>query len=209
MATTGTEKHARLSIMLMKGGTKITRRLFEKRVVQLTPNNHTPSPWTVDDFLLVNKEKILKFKDGRNKERIFFPGVTDKTNLHHWDLSMFCFILLESADVSREVCMDIEKLRKLRNKLCHLSEPSLEMDTYNNYLDKIEIIFERILKVIGETTLENEINDMLKSIKEGPLSIDDALRQMKSFYMMEEETKKILSAHSKGMYNCILLVFVV
>ncbi|XP_053395656.1 helicase with zinc finger domain 2-like [Mercenaria mercenaria] len=197
MATTGTEKHARLVISLMKGGTKLTRRLFEIRVSELTPTDYIQSPWTVDQFLVSNKGKILANDAGRKKEKTYFPGILDKTNLNHWDLSMFCHVLLEACELDPETGVDVRELRKLRNKLSHLSEPSLDDVKYNLNMNKLEVIFRRTLKKIGDGNLDDEIIGILNSSKNGELSLSDAYKEIYKFFQMEGEIREVLSEHTK------------
>ncbi|XP_053391002.1 uncharacterized protein LOC128553841 [Mercenaria mercenaria] len=200
MATTNHEKYSRLVLMLVRGGTKITRALLEKRIKDLTPQNHEPDPWTIDQFLNANKQKIIGTQTGRAKERMLFPGTTC-TNVEDWDLYMFCFVLIDICGVFRTVRMDVDQLRKIRNKLCHLNEPSINSEKYEHYVDKIEVIFDRLLAELNDRHLMIAIAEILKAAKEEPLSFKETLIVVHKFFSMDAETREILSQQSKDIEN--------
>ncbi|XP_053394348.1 helicase with zinc finger domain 2-like [Mercenaria mercenaria] len=191
MATTGTEKYSRILLTLVKGGTKVTRRFFEKRVKDLSPEQ------TIDEFLARHKIAILQKKPGKNKRNIYFPS-TGNTDLEQWDLNMFCYILIETCDLTPTLCMYVEKLPKIRNKLCHLNEPTLEDVKFQDYKDKIKCCFKNCLKEIDDAEFKNEIKLLIKSFASGPLTLEDTLKSIHTFYHMELDQMEKLDKLDQG-----------
>jgi hypothetical protein len=199
MTTTDDERHCRICLMLMKGGTKISKALFEKCVKDQTPEEHIPHPWTLDHFLNDNKKKILDTQTGNAKKKILFPAAGGtRTHVEEWDLYMYCFFLIEICGIKRNVRMDIEQLRKMRNKICHRNEPKIDRKKYDRKVDKLEVIYERLLKEICDEELTNEVNRILKSSKEDPLSCREIILVMHEFYKTDLETREILTQQSAG-----------
>ncbi|XP_045170223.2 uncharacterized protein LOC123532728 [Mercenaria mercenaria] len=196
MATTGTEKHFRLCLVLMKAGTKACHCLLLKRVKDLSPADHEPFPWTVDDFLLSKKKKIRNAKLGKEKDRILFPA-DSKTNLSKWDLSLFCFVLIECCKLPKLICLDVERLRTLRNELCHVHEPTVNDEVYTDYLTTITVIIRRIIDETDDECMKCEIKRIVNVTEKEPLSLEETLRDMHAFYSMERNIREKLDQMSE------------
>jgi hypothetical protein len=197
MSSTGTEHYSRIMLTLMKGGTKLTRRLVEKRVKDLSKNGEED---TIDEFLLKNKSLILKQKLGKNKQDVFFPQF-GQTNLDNWDLCMFCLILEETCDLTHITKMYIKKLLKIRNKLCHLNDPTLETRKFEEYTEQMKCSFEYCLKEINDDMFTEEMNALVQSLATGPLSIDDTLKAVHKLYRLEWTHREVLEKIGNG--KCI------
>ncbi|XP_060597033.1 uncharacterized protein LOC132750955 [Ruditapes philippinarum] len=193
MTTTDDERHCRICLMLMNGGTKISKALFEKCMKVQTPENHIPHPWSLDDFLRANETKILGTETGKAKKKIIFSAQGVSSQVEEWDLYMYCFFLIEIVDVECRVRMDIKQLRKIRNKICHLNEPKIGIEKYNRTVDKLGVIYERLLKEICDEELTIEVNRIIKASKEDPLSTKEIIFTLHKFYKTDLETREILT----------------
>lgn len=195
MATTGTEKYSRIVLILVKGGTKITRTLFEKRVICLSP---AEGVLTVNDFLLRNKAAILQEKVGKSKEFTYFPRNGGETDTGIWDMPMFCYILTQVCDLTPALCMYVRKLQKIRNKLSHMNDPTLSDTVYAEYIEKVDCCFQKCLEEINDTAFTARLDELVSSFKEGPLVLDDTLKTIHNFYKMEIQRIDILEKLDKG-----------
>lgn len=194
MATTGTEKYSRIVLTLVKGGTKLTKKFLHKRTKDLSPEDEHI---TIDEFLLKHRTSILQHKSGQNKQAIFFPpsGITD---LEKWDLFMFCFILLQICDLTPTVKMYVGKIQKIRNKLFHMKEPTLDDDKYEEYKEKLDTCFKKCLEAIDDEAFQEEIMEEVKSFQAGPLELTQTVKLMHTFYRMGPEQRKILEKVTEG-----------
>ncbi|XP_060599028.1 uncharacterized protein LOC132752684 [Ruditapes philippinarum] len=188
MSSTGTENYSRIIVTLMKGGTKLTRRLVEKTVKDLSKNGGEN---TIDEFLLKNKSLLLKRKLGENNQDVFFPP-SGHTNLDNWDLGMLCFILEETCGLTNIMKMYIKKLLKIRNKLCHSKDPTLETRKFEEYTEQMKCSFEHCLKEINDDEFTEEINALVQSLATGPLSLFDLLEAVHQRYFKEMTNKEVL-----------------
>ncbi|XP_053374043.1 uncharacterized protein LOC123530935 [Mercenaria mercenaria] len=191
MSTTGTEKHCRLCLMLNKGGTKACHLLLLKRVEELTPSDHQPYPWTVHEFLQSKKKEMLKSHISKEKMQVLFPrtGITD---LPKWDLSLFCTVLTTYCELKQLARLDVERLRTLRNELCHMNEPHIDDVKYKDYFETIQVIVTRILENNNDNETKESIEKVLNDIHEGPLSLVETLKEMHTFYSMEMDIREKL-----------------
>ncbi|XP_060598578.1 uncharacterized protein LOC132752279 [Ruditapes philippinarum] len=194
MSSTGTENYSRILMTLMKGGTKLTRRLVEKTVKDLSKNG---GEVTIDEFLLKNKSLILKQKLGKNKQDVFFPS-SGHTNLDNWDICMFCFILEETCGLTYTMKMYIKKLLKIRNKLCHSNDPTLETRKFEEYTEQMKCSFEYCLKEINDDKFTEEINALVQSLATGPMSSHDLLKAVHKLYFIEMTNKEVLEKIENG-----------
>lgn len=194
MATTGTEKYSRIVLTLVKGGTKLTKKFLYKRIKDLCPEDENI---TIDNFLQKHRTTILEHKSGQNKQSIFFP-TSGTTDLEKWDLLMFCFILLQTCDLTPTLKMYVGKIQKIRNKLFHVKEPTLDDDKYEDYTDKLDTCFNKCLKAIDDRAFQTEITEEVKSFKSGPLELTETVKLMHTFYRMDQEQRKILEKISEG-----------
>ncbi|XP_053391889.1 uncharacterized protein LOC128554629 [Mercenaria mercenaria] len=192
MATAGMGRQSRLCVILVKVGTPVAKKVFEKRVKDLTPTNHNPSPWTVDEFLLANKPKIKLLKLHSHMWSKIFPVQSHKVKLQQWDLALLCTILTECCDLRPDIRLDICQLRKSRNNFFHMSEPSIDDHKYQHYLTKLKVIFDRCLKEINDDAFTTEMNKMFEDLEQGQFSQVDAEEVMKKLQSMQEETNERL-----------------
>jgi hypothetical protein len=188
-------------LTLMNGGTKLTRRFVEKRVKDLSKNGEED---TIDEFLMKNKAVILQHKLGKNKEYVLFPP-SGLTNLDYWDLCMFCFILEETCDLSYTIKMRIKKLLKIRNKLCHLNDPTLEKIKFDEYTDQLKRSFENCLDEINDEKFTEEMEKLVLKLATGPLSIDNTLKAIHKLYHSELTQKEVLEKIGNGNIEKIIM----
>ncbi|XP_053373245.1 uncharacterized protein LOC123531839 isoform X2 [Mercenaria mercenaria] len=193
MSTTGTEKHCRLSCMLIKAGTKANCAFLEKRVQDLSPD--PTSPWSLDDFLKTKQKDIQKSKLSKEKYRVLFPA-NGATDIKKWDLSLLCHILVQYCHLNTLERLDVEQFRNVRNELCHVHEPNIDDDKFKNDVELIEVITTRILEKVDNTIVTDEVKDIINEMKEGPLSIVETVRTMHIFYSMERDIREKLDTIS-------------
>ena len=187
MSSTGTEKHCRLCLMLNKGGTKACHHLFLKRVKELSPIDHQPYPWTIQHFL-VSKRETMKKEMSKDKLSVLFPKTGD-TDLSKWDLSLFCSVLTKYCDLKNLLRLDVERFRSLRNDLCHMNEPNISNDEFRDHVETIQVITSR---VVDDQNVKMEIEDTMRTLENGPLALDETLKEMRTFYLMEMEIQEKL-----------------
>lgn len=184
MATAGTERYSRINLILVDGGTKLTRKMFLKRVHDLSTSGQRD---TIDTFLGSCKGSLLKTRTGRNRERTLYPPFGGTTNLDEWDLYLLCFILQEVCHLDYINRKDIEKLQRMRNDLCHLSNPTLDDLLFRTQLEEIKIIFKRSLQMIDDPNFEVELNQLVHKCEHGPISVDDIIRIHHHYTKLELE----------------------
>ncbi|XP_053391575.1 deoxynucleoside triphosphate triphosphohydrolase SAMHD1-like [Mercenaria mercenaria] len=156
-------KYGHLVIVIHHCGFRITKELFLKRLKELTPADFEYSPWTIDDFLDQNREAILGHKFGKEHKKKLFPGFSRSTNLKHWDLNTYCFLLCNFCDLSKHIRHDIDGIRTLRNKLVHRGEGDIPDRKYQEYLDRITGIASRCTDVLGNPELKAELENVIGS----------------------------------------------
>lgn len=193
MSTVDTEKYTRINLMLVKSGTMLTRRLFLQSIKDLSPIGHE---YTVDEFLNKHKKKILTTETGRNKRHTIYPS-SGNTNLDNWDLYLFCFVLEETCSLHPTNKMDIQKLQKMRNKLCHLKEPTLDTREFDDKLSKLKIIFGRTQQLINDPEFENSLNADMRNFETGPLSATDIVK----FYHECNQSREIIANQTMMLGN--------
>ncbi|XP_053373243.1 uncharacterized protein LOC128546159 isoform X2 [Mercenaria mercenaria] len=193
MSTSGTEKHCRLSCMLIKAGTKTNWAFLEKRVKDLSPD--PTSPWSLDDFLKTKQRDIQKSKLSKEKYRVLFPA-TGATDVKKWDLSLLCHVLVHYCQLSTIESLDVKQFRNVRNELCHAHEPNIDDDKFKNDVETIEIITTRILQKVDNPIITEEVTDIINEMKEGPLSLVETVRTMHIFYSMERDIREKLDTIS-------------
>ncbi|XP_060559977.1 uncharacterized protein LOC132720018 [Ruditapes philippinarum] len=191
MSTTGTERHCRLCLMLNQGGPQACHHLLLKRVKELSPKDHDPYPWTIQQFLDTKKQTIIKSKLSKDKFKILFPNDGD-TVLTNWDLALYCTVLTLYCDLKPIIRLDVEQLRNLRNELCHMNEPNISVSDYKDKLEMIQVIICRLVKKIDEHNVKIEIENVIKSLESATLSLDETLKEMHAFYMMEMDIREKL-----------------
>ncbi|XP_060603831.1 deoxynucleoside triphosphate triphosphohydrolase SAMHD1-like [Ruditapes philippinarum] len=164
MPQTYLRKYGHVTTAVYQCGFRITKELFDKRVKDLTPPGHDPSPWTVDDFLHKEMDIILKHDLGKDLKKTLFPGFKIPTDTEAWDLNTFCFLLIHFCKLRKNVKHDINLLRKLRNDLVHIAEKEMDLsdDTYKTSLDLIENIIKRCSQALGTPELEDELRPCLR-----------------------------------------------
>ncbi|XP_053378109.1 uncharacterized protein LOC123528769 isoform X2 [Mercenaria mercenaria] len=206
MASAGTGRHNRLCTILVQVGTPVSKALFEKRVIDLRPSDQSPSTWTVTQFLQTNRGKITSSKIGRNKKTIIYSMKPDVTNLENWDLYLITSMLIECCQLDSNIKLYIAQLRKLRNKLFHMSESTIDDDKYEHYLTKLKVIFEKCLSEIQDVSFSETINGMVKTLEEVTLKQNDIDNVMDKLRSMQEETNDRLSelGHGQQLTNAKL-----
>ena len=195
MASGYTGNQDNLCVILVKVGTPVAKAVFEKRVKDLTPIHHHPSPWTVDQFLEEKRTQIRQMKLHGQTWTKMFP----EAKLEHWDLALICKLLLSFCDLQSDIALFIRQLQKLRNKFFHMSETSIESTKYKHYLSKLKVIFDRCLKDINDEDFTKEIEEMFEELEHGQysqLDMDDVMKKLRS---MEEETNDKLTELGRGM----------
>ena len=191
MSTTGTEKHCRLCLMLIKGGTKACHHLLLKRIKELSPKDHQPYPWTVQQFLEAQKKTIKKSKISKDKLNILFP-VTGDTDLSKWDLSLYCTVLLLYCQLPYVVYLDIKQFQTLRNNLCHMNEPTVTDSEFKDKLETIKVIIDRIVEKTDDPNVKTEMENIKESLETEPLSLGESHKEMHKFYSMEMDIREKL-----------------
>lgn len=187
MAAHNSNKFKQIIVIIVGGGTKLTRAMFQYYVQKSSPSDQ--DPWTIDDFLHKNQRNILSTMTGKAKEHVFFPGFRKSTNLKNWDLQMYCFVLTELFSLSNEVRQDIKNLKQLRNKICHLSEPVISDESYDLYIDIIKGVVERCTQEIDDKDLKNEISQYIKAVESGTTDLSDAEGKLKEWYNFGKELR--------------------
>ncbi|XP_053391578.1 uncharacterized protein LOC128554332 isoform X2 [Mercenaria mercenaria] len=180
-------KYCHLIYAVHRCGFRITKELFLKRVHDITPEGHDPFPWTVDDFLYTNREKILKHKLGEKLKQTLFPGHSKSTDLDRWDLNTFCFLLIHFCGLEERVNQDITFFRKLRNKLVHLGDGDIDEHAYEVYLDRIEGIISRCSNELNNPELEAELKNVLKEIENVQLADFEKGREKLKEWLFDEK----------------------
>ncbi|XP_060562365.1 uncharacterized protein LOC132721990 [Ruditapes philippinarum] len=191
MSTTGTEKHCRLCLMLSKGGTKACHHLLLKRVEDLKPRDPQPNEWTLASFLNSKKQMIITSNLSKEKYKVLFPN-TGATVLSNWDLSLYCHVLTSYCDLTSLDWLDIENLRTIRNDLCHMNDAEITDQKFESYCVTIQVIIGRILEKLDANDLKLELDTIINNLKSGPLSIDESLKEMRKFYLMELDIREQL-----------------
>lgn len=181
----------------MKAGTKAACSLLLKRVKDICPEDYEPFPWSLDDFLLSRKKKILKLKIGRDKIQVLFPNGKE-TNLSKWDLSLVCCILTQFCELPSLLRLDVERLRTIRNELCHVNEPTVDNNKFTDYLKTIKVVIERIVEESEEECIKCEVQRIVRDIEKEPLCLEETLREMHKFYSMERDIREKLDQMSDG-----------
>jgi len=181
--------------------TKVLEAMMIKRVEELTPANHTPSPWTLDDFLKSKKPKIL---DGITRKEIrnkLFPAGDFKTNLSHWDVSMICQVLSFLFDKTSPTMLDINCLKSIRNNICHSLDAVLDMESYEHYRAVIMGVLERLFTYTDDKELEQTVRSSLKDINDGSsftLSETEVRRCIYLWYTSERAIEQKLDSLCEG-----------
>ncbi|XP_053389018.1 uncharacterized protein LOC128552044 [Mercenaria mercenaria] len=193
MSTTGTEKHCRLSCMVIKAGTKTNCAFLEKRVQDLSPD--PTSPWSLDDFLKTKQKDIKKSKLSKEEYRVLFPA-NGATDIEKWDLSLLCHVLVQYCKLNTLERLDVERFRNVRNELCHVHEPNIDEVKFKNDVETIEVITTRILEKVDNPVITDEVKDVINEMKEGPLSLVETVRTMHKFYSMKRDIREKLDTIS-------------
>ncbi|XP_060563807.1 uncharacterized protein LOC132723147 [Ruditapes philippinarum] len=166
-------RHSLLTHMVVTGGTKVTKALAKKRICDLKPANCNPSNWNIDSFLDLNKVKILNERFGRENEWVYFPLDSSQkptqTSFDKWDINQTIFILLSTCDLNNVIRMYVEDLRKLRNKLAHMSSQKIDDTKFEYQKTKVEVALGHCLKEIEDEQLAEEIHDMFQKIERGTI----------------------------------------
>ncbi|XP_052760595.1 uncharacterized protein LOC128235228 isoform X2 [Mya arenaria] len=155
------EYFSRVNLALTDCGRRVLSQLLQRRVGQLTPENHPAQPWSLDDFLNHYMEDILlSIGKEKSKKLILYPGFGIKTDLAKWDIPLFVFVLLNASklddddNLHRQLRHDICNLRELRNKMLHKGTPVLDESMYHNYLGRIVGAVQRICDYMQEPDLK-------------------------------------------------------
>jgi hypothetical protein len=185
--------------MLNKGGTQACHHLLLKHVKELSPKDHDPYPWTVQQFLDTKKQEIIKSNMSKKKFKILFPDHGD-TVLTTWDLSLFCTVLTLYCDLKSSMRVDVDQLRKRRNELCHMNEPNISVSEYEDKLDNIQVTISRLVEKLDDLNVKREICNVIKNLESATLSLDETLKEMHAFYMMEMDIREKLDHGMLRMY---------
>ena len=180
-----------------------------KRVEELTPVTHTPSPWILDDFLQSKKSKILATDIGRNNRYRYFPAHGRKTNLSTWDMSMVCHVLSFLYDASSPEWFDIEDVKRVRNILCHENEAKISKQSYDRYRLKLMGVLNQQFEYIKDKKLEEAITSSLEEINDGSsftLSESEVKRCIYLWYTSERAIEQKLDSLCEGTSFIIIYV---
>ncbi|XP_053380701.1 uncharacterized protein LOC128548952 [Mercenaria mercenaria] len=185
---TSTSNHSILTCMVYNGGTKVVKALAEKRIDELLLTGQNPGDGKVDAFLKQNQQKILGYRAGRSNEWLYFPADYSPTDFAKWDLNATIFILLEICDLGKQIRMYLEQLRKLRNKLVHLSSTDISESKFDHLKTKVSVILEKCLCEIGDDRLAMDIEEMNKRIEDGSILQNASTKH----HTTHEETRNVL-----------------
>lgn len=202
MATSDTEKYVRINLMLVKGGTLLTKRLFTKRVKDLSPPG---VELTVEQFLNNNRTTILNTRTGKNYESAIYPPSGD-TDIDKWDLYLLCFILQEVGNLIYINKKDIEKLQGMRNKLFHLPQPVLNAAVYEERLVKTKTIFTRTCDLIGDDIFKKEIMDIIEAFEKQPIAVEELALLNHEMNRMESRWLQLLDKQDTIMKNTTTII---
>lgn len=186
-------KKSNLCYLLLHGGTKVCRALFEKRVYDLKPLEENPKTWTVEKVLQLNRTK-LEFKlkrEEKMKLALVFPVAPRTTDINLWDVSLLCLILRETCGLSHELRMYLQQLRKERNKIVHhLNDADIDDSKYEKRFEKLKICIQRVLSETGDETLKTCVQDMITQLETGLIPNDELLKVEQSVRMSIEDIKQ-------------------
>lgn len=205
MASHKSNKFKQIIVIIVGSGTKLTKAILQYYVQKSSPTNFNPYPWTLDHFLYENQTHILSTRTGKRKQRVFFPGFGKSTNLELWDLHMYCFVLTELCPLADAVRQDINNLKDLRNKVCHISKPVIPDHIYDTYIDRIKGVVQRCTQVIGDKDLEVELFQYIEDVESGTTDQPDAETQLREWCNLGKQLREILSdlgpAHEKILWK--------
>ncbi|WAR28978.1 hypothetical protein MAR_002546 [Mya arenaria] len=120
---------------------------------------------TLDKFLHSRKEDILLSRVGRQRKFDFFPQNGTGTDLETWDVQMYWLILTNILQkVTKTQKHDIECVKEIRNKLCHLPNPKVNEDEFKLYHRQITTFIDETVKFISDKAFETKVKCGLKEI---------------------------------------------
>ncbi|XP_052787302.1 uncharacterized protein LOC128222367 [Mya arenaria] len=169
---------------------------------------------TLDIFLQSKKQDILLSRVGRQRKYDFFPQNGSGTDLGTWDVQMFWLILTNILQkVTPTQTNDIDNVKDIRNKLCHLPNPRLSDGDFNLYQRQITTFIDETVKFIADEAFDKKVKCGLKEVAT-PLqqTVFNIIKTVHRFYqggttLMEEvhATVNHVSANQiPGMTNMVL-----
>ncbi|WAR29002.1 hypothetical protein MAR_002570 [Mya arenaria] len=139
---------------------------------------------TLDIFLHSKRQEILLWRIGQQRKNEFFPQNGSGTDLETWDVQMYWLILTNILqNVTPTQKHDIENVKDIRNKLCHLPNPKLNEGDFNLYHRQITTFIDETVKLISDEAFETKVKCGLKEI-ETPLqqTVFNLVKTVHRFY---------------------------
>jgi hypothetical protein len=78
-----------------------------------------------------------------------------------------------------------------------MNDAEITNTEFKNKIEMIQVIIGRILEKLDDKDLKLEVDNIIKNLESEPLSLDETLKEMRKFYLMEMEVREKLD---HGMY---------
>ncbi|XP_060558367.1 uncharacterized protein LOC132718668 isoform X2 [Ruditapes philippinarum] len=176
MATSDNERYLRYILLLGKGGPLVLKGIL-KREAQ---NVGKPLSQILSD----NSGKLRHLiRNDSQYERIFPSAGSVNDDLHNWDTSLLCLVILNifRSSLTSKERNDIKILRDFRNEIQgHSASLALSEDEYNEYRSDLIIVLLKFSSKI-DRQYHDECQKLIKSTKSGPIELSSTLEDFKEF----------------------------
>lgn len=189
MPSSNTENYARIVLIIANCGTLLTKKLFEKRVKDLFPND------TISGFLDEHKTEIGKAE--KHIQRTLFPRYGE-INIQKWDLTIFCF-LLQMCNLEKINKCDIQNLKDMRNDIYHLPKPSLSVSEFQSRIVEINTIFERTCNLIDDEVFKKEFSEIFARLKKDMDFVKELVKRDREMVKRENCWFKLIAEKQEEM----------
>ncbi|XP_053394444.1 uncharacterized protein LOC128555626 isoform X1 [Mercenaria mercenaria] len=187
MATARTEYYNRIDLITVRVGTAVVKKLFEKRVDDLKPENRDINTWNVDAFMEVNRRCILQKRPSETKKFHLYPKQPKQRDYTTWDSLTFIYVLIGVCKLDERTRGNLHKLRDIRNRVHHLNEPVMKLEDYQEILKHLKEILESCFTAINADNFKTAIMNEFYELEHGTLSVSDLT---KFYHERTEQHKK-------------------
>ncbi|XP_045159441.1 uncharacterized protein LOC123524900 isoform X2 [Mercenaria mercenaria] len=197
MATSETEYYNRLDLIVVRIGTVTARRLFEKRVVDLKPENEDRNTWTVDKFMDLKRKEIMHMRPKNTIKFHLYPNLPNERDYTKWDISTLVFVLTRVCELDDTSRTALDTFKDIRNYLDHLENPAVKLVTYQKKLADLKQNHDLCLRDINDRTFEAEQKKLFHGFEHEPLSVSDVTKFYHKKTKEQKEMKAILTNNQK------------
>lgn len=187
--------YSKLVLRLILCGTKVLRRLLKDQVKQYGQS--------MDSFLALQKQTLLKDHVGKMNTTVLFPLNNHSTDIESWDICLLTHVLTKyCSKLPLQTARNLRQLKSVRNLIAHSIGATVDEVKFNCLWQTIGNTLDNAMSFINDKEFNSEIEQYDKDIEDGLLVQDVAKyqRDMKQWCQQDTFMTEKLEKVTKGKH---------